>query len=186
MSDATGMLQHCDRHRPRPPPRLLPRRQRPRADADERAPTGSTPAERAALAQVYASFIQHAWNPEVGACSATSCASTRTWCEDLGSRGFQRPRAVGAGPDDRACAAIRDLRDWARALVRYRAAALRRARLAARDRLRHAGRCAPCCAREPDHGASRELLRARRRRSSPPARRRAAARLGLVRGGARL
>ena len=83
MSDATGMLQHSIG--------IVPDRLHGYClDDNVRAlmlmniVEGVDPEERQRWSQTYASFIQHAWNPEAGG-FRNFMRFDRSWCEDLGS-----------------------------------------------------------------------------------------------------
>jgi glycosyltransferase involved in cell wall biosynthesis len=83
MSDATGMLQHSIG--------IVPDRlhgycldDNVRALMVMNVAEGIEPRERQRWWQIYASFIQHAWNPEAGA-FRNFMRFDRSWCEDIGS-----------------------------------------------------------------------------------------------------
>ncbi len=68
----------------RSPPRLLHRRQCPRADADERRSHDLDEDARDKWTTIYASFVQYAWNPDARR-FRNFMNFDRTWCEDVGS-----------------------------------------------------------------------------------------------------
>jgi glycosyltransferase involved in cell wall biosynthesis len=83
MSDATGMLQHAIG--------IVPDRwhgycldDNARALMLMNVAEGIDPAERTRWRQVYASFVQHAWNPEAKG-FRNFMRFDRSWCEDIGS-----------------------------------------------------------------------------------------------------
>jgi hypothetical protein len=83
MSDSTGMLQHAIG--------IVPDRlhgycldDNVRALMLMNVVEGIDPHERQRWSQTYASFVQHAWNPEVGG-FRNFMRFDRSWCEDLGS-----------------------------------------------------------------------------------------------------
>jgi hypothetical protein len=83
MSDATGMLQHAIG--------IVPDRlhgycldDNVRALMLMNVAEGLEPKERQRCWQIYASFVQHAWNPEAGA-FRNFMRFDRSWCEDIGS-----------------------------------------------------------------------------------------------------
>ena len=83
MSDATGMLQHAIG--------IVPDRlhgycldDNVRALMLMNVADGLDPHERQRWSQVYASFVQHAWNPEAKA-FRNFMRFDRSWCEDVGS-----------------------------------------------------------------------------------------------------
>ncbi|MBW8784082.1 MAG: glycosyltransferase family 4 protein [Novosphingobium sp.] len=110
MSDGTGMLQHSIG--------IVPDRRHGYCLDDnaralmlmnvaERVPD----AERARWQGVYASFIQHAWNPDHRR-FRNFMAFDRSWCEELGSED-SNGRALWALGQTVECAADPDLRQWA-------------------------------------------------------------------------
>ena len=83
MSDSTGMLQHSIG--------IVPDRNHGYCiDDNARAlilmnvANGIAPADRRARSVTYASFVQHAWNPDLGR-FRNFMRFDRTWCEDVGS-----------------------------------------------------------------------------------------------------
>jgi len=83
MSDATGMLQHSIG--------IVPDRlhgycldDNARALMLMNVADGIAPKERQRWWQIYASFVQHAWNPEAGG-FRNFMRFDRSWCEDIGS-----------------------------------------------------------------------------------------------------
>ena len=83
MSDSTGMLQHSIG--------IVPDRlhgycldDNVRALMLMNVAEGIDPIERQRLSQIYASFIQHAWNPEASG-FRNFMRFDRSWCEDIGS-----------------------------------------------------------------------------------------------------
>lgn len=111
MSDATGMLQHAIG--------VVPdRRHGYCLDDNVRAlmlmgvAHGMAPDQRRHWATVYASFIQHAWNPDQRR-FRNFMNFDRTWCEDVGSQDsngralWALGHAIGHAPDE-------GLRHWAR------------------------------------------------------------------------
>ena len=172
MSDGTGMLQHAIG--------VVPdRRHGYCLDDNVRAlmlmnlAEDIDLAERDRLRQTYASFIQHAWNPEAAA-FRNFMRFDRTWCEDCGSEDSNGRALVGAGPDRSRCADDPELRAVGQALVRHRAAALCRRWARRGPRPLRCSAPRPCCARMPDHAASRTPARDWRRLPPTPARRRSA------------
>jgi glycosyltransferase involved in cell wall biosynthesis len=110
MTDATGMLQHSIG--------IVPdRRHGYCLDDNVRAlmlmnvAGGLSDAERTARSQVYASFIQHAWNEDRQALR-NFMRFDRTWCEDEGSED-SNGRALWALGHTIECAPDPDLREWA-------------------------------------------------------------------------
>lgn len=159
MSDATGMLQHAIGTVP-------DRRHGYCLDDNVRAlmwinvAEGVATGERIARAGQYASFVQHAWNPDAhegrGA-FRNFMRFDRTWCEDIGSED-SNGRTLWALGQTIETSRDPDLRAWARMWYGTALAALRDLRsprtiafvmLGAAARLR----------REPGHAESREVLR---------------------------
>jgi glycosyltransferase involved in cell wall biosynthesis len=154
MSDATGLLQHAIG--------IVPDRAHGYClDDNARAlmlmnvAEGLAPVERARWRQIYAAFIQHAWNPDARG-FRNFMRYDRSWCEELGSDD-SNGRALWALGQTVAKADDPALRFWAKRL--YDAAlphcsaegsprAVAFAMLGAASVLR----------RMPDHGASREFL----------------------------
>jgi hypothetical protein len=154
MSDTTGMLQHAIG--------IVPDRAHGYClDDNARAlmlmnvAEGLEPAERTRWRQVYASFIEHAWNPEANG-FRNFMRYDRSWCEERGSED-SNGRALWALGQTVETADEPSLRFWARRLYDIalphtspegspRAVAF--AMLGAAALLR----------RIPDHGASREFL----------------------------
>ena len=159
MSDATGMLQHSIRTIP-------DRRHGYCLDDNVRAlmwinvAEGIDTGDRIARAAVYASFIQHAWNPDVNdgyGAFRNFMAFDRSWCEEMGSQD-SNGRALWALGQTLETSRAPDLRAWARQWYDTALPGLERMRsprtiafvmLGAAARLR----------REPDHRASRRVLR---------------------------
>lgn len=112
MSDATGMLQHAIGTIP-------DRRHGYCLDDNVRAlmwinvADGIETGERIARAGVYASFIQHAWNPERGG-FRNFMNFDRSWCEDIGSED-SNGRTLWALGHTLETSRDPDLRTWARA-----------------------------------------------------------------------
>lgn len=111
MCDRTGMLQHAIG--------IIPdRRHGYCIDDNARAlilmnkAQGITAAERTQWSMVFASFIQHAWNPERGA-FRNFMNFDRSWCEEVGSED-SNGRTIWALGHTSAFAADADLRAWAR------------------------------------------------------------------------
>ncbi|WP_375289294.1 glycosyltransferase family 4 protein [Qipengyuania sp.] len=154
MSDATGMLQHAIG--------VVPDRSHGYClDDNVRAlmlmnvAPGLEPGERSARAVTYASFIQHAWNPDIGR-FRNFMRFDRTWCEDEGSED-SNGRTLWALGQTLETSREPDLRAWARrwydtALEALATMSSPRARtfvmLGAAARLK----------REPDHALSRKIL----------------------------
>lgn len=155
MSDATGMLQHAIGTIP-------DRRHGYCLDDNARAlmwinvAEGIERGERITRAAHYASFIQHAWNPEARA-FRNFMRFDRTWCEDVGSED-SNGRTLWALGQTLETSRDPDLRAWAR--MWYDTA------------LPHVARCksprtiafvmlgaAARLRREPDHHASLRALR---------------------------
>ena len=154
MSDATGMLQHAIG--------IVPdRRHGYCLDDNARAlmlmnvATGIAPEERMQWLLTYASFIQHAWNPDREV-FRNFMHFERTWCEDAGSED-SNGRAFWALGRTMECAPDASLREWACAwydnvlpamsrLESPRAAAFVMLGAAARLRV------------DPEHRASRDIL----------------------------
>ena len=170
MSDAHRHAPARDRHRPRPPPRLLPRRQRPRADADERRRGPDRPRSAARWSMTYAAFIQHAWNPD-----ARRVPQLHELRPHLvrGHRlgGFERPHRCGRSATRVENAPDADLRDWAQRWFDDRAAALREFDIAARGRLRHARRRRGAARASPTIAPRASMLERGGDFLAPPARR---------------
>lgn len=110
MSDGTGMLQHGIG--------VVPdRRHGYCLDDNARAlmlmnvAEGLARGERLRWAMTYASFVQHAWNPDLRR-FRNFMAFDRTWCEDAGSED-SNGRALWALGHTAARAADPGLRDWA-------------------------------------------------------------------------
>jgi glycosyltransferase involved in cell wall biosynthesis len=110
MSDSTGMLQHAIGTIP-------DRRHGYCLDDNARAlmlvnlSEGMTPAERAQLSSAYASFVQYAWNPDLGR-FRNFMHFDRTWCEDCGSED-SNGRALWALGQTVETSQDPDLRSWA-------------------------------------------------------------------------
>ena len=154
MSDATGMLQHAIGTIP-------DRRHGYCLDDNVRAlmlmnvAEGIETSERIARAGQYASFIQHAWNPERGA-FRNFMNFDRTWCEECGSED-SNGRTLWALGQTLELSRDPDLRAWARrwydtALPELRA--FRSPRTVAFVMLGAAARLR----REPTHELSSEVL----------------------------
>lgn len=154
MSDATGMFQHAIGAIP-------DRRHGYCLDDNVRAlmwinvAEGVAIGERVTRAGQYASFIQHAWNPEANA-FRNFMRFDRTWCEDIGSED-SNGRALFALGQTIETSRDPDLRVWARMWYDTALPALRAFRsprtiafvmLGAAARLR----------REPGHKVSRLVL----------------------------
>ena len=111
MSDGTGMLQHAIGTVP-------DRRHGYCLDDNARAlmlanlADGVTTAERGRLTSAYASFVQHAWNPDLRR-FRNFMNFDRTWCEDCGSED-SNGRALWALGQTVESAEDPDLRGWAR------------------------------------------------------------------------
>lgn len=110
MSDATGMMQHAIG--------IVPdRRHGYCLDDNARAlmlmnvAHGMTRSERLGWSMTYASFVQHAWNPELGR-FRNFMNFDRTWCEDAGSDD-SNGRALWALGHTVENAAEPDMRRWA-------------------------------------------------------------------------
>ena len=110
MSDSTGFLQHGIG--------IVPdRRHGYCLDDNARAlmlmnvAHGLTASERSARAMTYASFIQHAWNQDLGG-FRNFMSFERTWCEELGSED-SNGRALWALGHTLELAPEPDLREWA-------------------------------------------------------------------------
>lgn len=154
MSDATGMLQHAIGTIP-------DRRHGYCLDDNVRAlmwinvAEGIERGERIARAGQYASFIQHAWNPE--RCGFRNFMNfDRTWCEDIGSED-SNGRTLWALGQTLETSGDPDLRAWARmwydtALPHLRD--LQSPRTIAFVMLGAAARLR----RDPGHGPSRQVL----------------------------
>ena len=154
MSDGTGLLQHAIG--------IVPDRAHGYClDDNARAlmlmnvAEGIAPAERTRWRQIYAAFVQHAWNPDAKG-FRNFMRYDRSWCEELGSED-SNGRALWALGQTVATADDPALRFWAKRL--YDAAlphcsaegsprAVAFAMLGAAAVLR----------RVPDHGASRDFL----------------------------
>jgi len=113
MSDATGMLQHAIG--------IVPDRGHGYClDDNARAlmlmnlAENIDPAERTRWRQVYASFVQHAWNPDVKG-FRNFMRFDRSWCEDIGSED-SNGRALWALGQTVETADDHSLRFWARRL----------------------------------------------------------------------
>ena len=154
MSDATGMLQHAIGTIP-------DRRHGYCLDDNVRAlmlmnvAEGIETGERIARAGQYASFVQHAWNPEIGA-FRNFMNFDRTWCEDCGSEDSNGRTLLALG-QTLETSRDPDLRAWARhwydiALPSLHA--LRSPRTVAFVMLGAAARLR----REPEHALSRDVL----------------------------
>ena len=154
MSDATGMLQHAIGTIP-------DRRHGYCLDDNVRAlmlmnvAEGIETGERIARAGQYASFVQHAWNPEQGA-FRNFMNFDRTWCEECGSED-SNGRTLFALGQTLETSRDPDLRAWARrwydtALPTLRT--LRSPRTVAFTMLGAAARLR----REPQHDLSRDVL----------------------------
>ncbi|MBA3054100.1 MAG: glycosyltransferase [Sphingomonadales bacterium] len=111
MSDATGMLQHAIG--------IVPdRRHGYCLDDNARAlmlmnlAQGLAPSERARWSMTYASFVQHAWNPDLRR-FRNFMNFDRTWCEASGSDD-SNGRALWALGHTVENAPERDMRSWAR------------------------------------------------------------------------
>lgn len=155
MSDATGMLQHAIGTIP-------DRRHGYCLDDNVRAlmwvnvAEGIETGERIARAAQYASFVQHAWNPDHSA-FRNFMRFDRTWCEDIGSED-SNGRTLWALGQTLETSRDPDLRGWARRWYDTALPGLSRFRsprtvafvmLGAAARLR----------REPDHELSVRTLR---------------------------
>jgi glycosyltransferase involved in cell wall biosynthesis len=110
MSDATGMLQHAIG--------IVPDRNHGYClDDNARAlmlmnvALGLDPEERRARSVVYASFVQHAWNPDARR-FRNFMHFDRSWCEDIGSED-SNGRTLWALGQTIECAPDRDLQRWA-------------------------------------------------------------------------
>jgi glycosyltransferase involved in cell wall biosynthesis len=110
MSDGTGMYQHAIG--------IVPdRRHGYCIDDNARAlmlicqAPDIDPAERLRLATTYASFVQHAWNPDRGV-FRNFMSFERTWCEEAGSDD-SNGRTIWALGVTAATSPERALRDWA-------------------------------------------------------------------------
>ncbi|KLE36147.1 glycosyl transferase family 1 [Aurantiacibacter luteus] len=110
MSDSTGMFQHAIGAIP-------DRRHGYCLDDNVRAlmlanvTSAMSPAESLDRATVYASFIQHAWNPDVGA-FRNFMRFDRGWCEDRGSDD-SNGRTIWALARTALDSPSRELREWA-------------------------------------------------------------------------
>lgn len=155
MSDATGMLQHAIGTIP-------DRRHGYCLDDNVRAlmwinvAEGVDTGERIVRAAQYASFVQHAWNPDLGV-FRNFMRFDRSWCEDAGSED-SNGRTLWALGATLETSRDPDLRAWARMLYDTVLPHLTRFRsprtiafvmLGAAARLR----------RDPDHEPSRRALR---------------------------
>lgn len=110
MCDATGIAQHAIG--------IVPdRRHGYCLDDNARALVlmnrlaGIAPADRLGLSCIFASFVQHAWNPDAGR-FRNFMHFERTWCEAVGSED-SNGRALWALGDTAAHSPIDELRDWA-------------------------------------------------------------------------
>lgn len=110
MCDATGMAQHAIG--------IVPdRRHGYCLDDNARALmlmnriAGIAPADRLGLSCTFASFVQHAWNPDAGR-FRNFMHYERTWCEAVGSQD-SNGRALWALGDTAVHSPIAELRDWA-------------------------------------------------------------------------
>lgn len=110
MCDATGMAQHAIG--------IVPdRRHGYCLDDNARALmlmnrlAGIAPADRLGLSCTFASFVQHAWNPDAGR-FRNFMHYERTWCETVGSQD-SNGRALWALGDTAVHSPIAELRDWA-------------------------------------------------------------------------
>ena len=88
---AVERMSDCDRHAaaldlfgPRSPPRLLHRRQCPRADADDADRRHRRGDARQVDQRSMRAFVQYAWNPDARR-FRNFMNFDRTWCEDIGS-----------------------------------------------------------------------------------------------------
>ena len=110
MSDGTGMLQHSIGPVP-------DRRHGYCLDDNARAlmlvnvASGLSATERARWQSIYASFVQHAWNDDLGR-FRNFMRFDRSWCEDIGSED-SNGRALWALGQTAERAADTDLRRWA-------------------------------------------------------------------------
>ena len=156
MCDGTGMLQHAIG--------IVPdRRHGYCLDDNVRALMLATVAttldhdHRASLTATFASFIQHAWNPDRGR-FRNFMSFDRTWCEDVGSDD-SNGRALWALGDLFEKTSDPQIREWAWRW--YDTALPRLAELGSPRAIAFAmlGAAAALRAR-PDHGASRTLLTA--------------------------
>lgn len=154
MSDATGMLQHAIGTVP-------DRRHGYCLDDNVRAlmlmnvAEGIATGERIARAGQYASFVQHAWNPDHGR-FRNFMNFDRTWCEDVGSED-SNGRTLWALGQTLETSRDPDLRAWARRwydIALPSLAALRSPRTVAFVMLGAAARLR----REPGHAPSRTVL----------------------------
>ena len=154
MTDSTGLLQHAIG--------IVPdRRHGYCLDDNARAlmlvnlAEGISPAQRRSYATTFASFIQHAWNEDVGA-FRNFMRFDRSWCEETGSED-SNGRALWSLGQTIANAPDQAIRDWA---IRWydtalpQLAALESPRAIAFTMLGAAARLDS----EPGHGASRALL----------------------------
>lgn len=154
MSDATGILQHSRG--------IVPDRTHGYClDDNARAlmllnvAMGLADAERMRWSMVFASFVQHAWNPDAGR-FRNFMAFDRSWCEDTGSED-SNGRALWALGQTVECAQDHDLRRWAADLydrVLPHLATLASPRAIAFTML---GACAVLRTR-PDHAESRMVV----------------------------
>ncbi|MEO6389048.1 MAG: glycosyltransferase family 4 protein [Croceibacterium sp.] len=110
MSDGTGMLQHAIG--------IVPdRRHGYCLDDNARAlmlmnlASGVSESERAARAQTYAAFVQHAWNHDLGV-FRNFMGYDREWCEERGSED-SNGRALWALGHTIECDSDQDMRGWA-------------------------------------------------------------------------
>jgi glycosyltransferase involved in cell wall biosynthesis len=155
MSDTTGMLQHSIG--------IVPDRAHGYClDDNARAlmlmnvAEGIAPAERTRWRQVYASFVQHAWNPEAKG-FRNFMRFDRSWCEDIGSED-SNGRALWALGQTVETANEPSLRFWAKAL--YDTALPHCPTEGSPRSVAFAMLGAAALLREiPDHGISRDYLR---------------------------
>jgi len=155
MSDATGILQHAIG--------IVPdRRHGYCLDDNVRAlmlmnvAEGMDAATRARQSMIYASFIQHAWNPDERA-FRNFMRFERTWCEDKGSED-SNGRALWALGQTMECAPGEDMRAWARRWFDTAAPHCGSSGSPRAIAFGMLGAAASLRAR-PGHGASRALLR---------------------------
>jgi glycosyltransferase involved in cell wall biosynthesis len=113
MSDATGILQHAIG--------IVPDRlhgycldDNARALMLVNVATGIDPTERRARAMTYASFVQHAWNPD-GRGFRNFMRFDRSWCEEYGSEDSNGRAVWALGRTAEDCPDT-DIREWAKQL----------------------------------------------------------------------
>jgi glycosyltransferase involved in cell wall biosynthesis len=155
MSDTTGLLQHAIG--------IVPDRAHGYClDDNARAlmlmnvAEGIDPAERTRWRQIYASFVQHAWNPDVRG-FRNFMRFDRSWCEDVGSED-SNGRALWALGQTFATANEPSLRFWAKGL--YDAALPHCSAEGSPRAVAFTMLGAAALLRQiPDHGASRDYLR---------------------------